>query len=69
MTRSKANEICMPVTACLADPRNNRDVLTTGFSYLPLPPYIAIKIDYQRWEDGGGDHGYRVNTGLAYQFH
>lgn len=52
----------------VANPANNRQVLTAGVSYLPLPPFIAVKADYERWKDESGDHGHRVNLGLAYLF-
>ena len=51
-----------------ADPANNREVITAGISYLPIPQ-VAIKVDHESWKDGADDHGYRTNLGLAWMFY
>lgn len=51
----------------IADPRNDREVLTIGIAYYP-DPQIAIKIDREKWEDAAGAEGVRWNAGLGFMF-
>jgi hypothetical protein len=51
----------------IADPANNRQVITAGLSYLPVPQ-VALKIDHEEWRDGAHDNGRRTNLGLAWMF-
>ncbi len=58
--------------AYVADPKYDRKVVTAGFAYYPIPE-VAMKADWERWEDQGTDpaaehDGTRVNLGLAYMF-
>jgi hypothetical protein len=54
-------------TGFTADPANDRQVLTTGLAYYPIPD-VAVKADVESWEDGTDASGTRVNLGVAYQF-
>jgi len=54
-------------TGFTADPANDRQVLTTGLAYYPIPD-VAVKADVESWEDGTDASGTRVNLGVGYQF-
>lgn len=54
-------------TGFTADSANDRQVLTTGLAYYPIPD-VAVKADVERWEDGTDASGTRVNLGVGYQF-
>jgi len=46
---------------------NERKILTTGVSYLPIPE-VALKFDYQHTSKGNGDRVDQVNLGIAYMY-
>ena len=50
-----------------ADPANERQVLTTGLAYYPIPD-VVVKADLESWEDGTDESGNRFNLAVAYQF-
>ncbi|MEW6684034.1 MAG: hypothetical protein AB1451_14135 [Nitrospirota bacterium] len=50
-----------------ADPANDRQVMTAGLAYYPIPD-VAVKGDVESWEDGADNDGSRFNLGVAYQF-
>jgi hypothetical protein len=54
-------------TGFTADPANERQVMTAGLAYFPIPD-VAVKADLERWEDGADNDGSRFNLGVAYQF-
>ncbi len=54
-------------TGFTADPANERQVMTAGVAYLPIPD-VAIKADVESWEDGTNSDGTRFNLGVGYQF-
>lgn len=54
-------------TGFTEDPATDREVLTTGLAYYPHPD-VAIKGDWELWEDGTDDTAARFNLGVAYQF-
>ncbi len=54
-------------TGFTANPANDRQVLTTGLAYYPIPD-VAVKTDVESWEDGTDASGTRVNLGVGYQF-
>lgn len=54
-------------TGFTAKPANDRQVLTTGLAYYPIPD-VAVKADVESWEDGTDASGTRVNLGVGYQF-
>lgn len=54
-------------TGFTADPANDRQVMTAGLAYFPIPD-VAVKADLESWEDGADDDGSRFNLGVAYQF-
>jgi len=54
-------------TGFTASPANDRQVLTTGLAYYPIPD-VAVKADVESWEDGTDESGNRLNLGVAYQF-
>jgi hypothetical protein len=54
-------------TGFIANDANDRQVLTTGLAYYPIPE-VAVKADVESWEDGTDASGTRVNLGVAYQF-
>jgi len=49
------------------DPKNDRSVFTYGVAYYPIPD-VAVKADWQNWEDEAGADESRFNLGLAYMF-
>jgi hypothetical protein len=55
-------------TGFTADPANERQVMTAGLAYYPIPD-VAIKADLESWEDGADNDGSRFNLGVGYQFH
>lgn len=51
-----------------ADPKYDRQVTTIGASYLPIPD-IALKIDYEIWDDASSvDRSDQLNLGVAWMF-
>lgn len=54
-------------TGFTADPANDRQVITSGIAYYPIPD-VAVKADMESWEDGTDESGSRFNLGVAYQF-
>lgn len=50
-----------------ADPTADRNVRTFGIDYMPLEK-IALKADYEHWEDGTDDTVDRFNLGAAFEF-
>jgi hypothetical protein len=54
-------------TGFTADPANDRQVMTAGLAYFPIPD-VAVKADLETWEDGADNDGNRFNVGVAYQF-
>jgi hypothetical protein len=54
-------------TGFTANPANERQVMTTGLAYFPIPD-VAVKADLESWEDGADNDGSRFNLGVAYQF-
>ncbi len=54
-------------TGFTADPANDRQVMTAGLAYYPIPD-VAIKADLESWEDGADNDGSRFNLGVGYQF-
>jgi hypothetical protein len=54
-------------TGFTVDPTNDRQVTTTGLAYYPHQD-VAIKGDWERWEDGMSDTASRWNLGIGYQF-
>lgn len=54
-------------SAYAPDPANDRSVLTYGLAYYPIPD-VAVKADWENWEDEAGADGTRFNLGLAYMF-
>lgn len=55
-------------TGLSANPANDRQVMTAGLAYYPIPD-VAIKADLESWEDGADNDGSRFNLGVGYQFH
>jgi len=49
------------------DPAAGRQVITAGLSYLPIEK-IALKGDFEHWEDDADDQVNRLNLGLAFMF-
>ncbi|HET8760729.1 MAG TPA: hypothetical protein VFN94_06655 [Nitrospiria bacterium] len=54
-------------TGFTAVPANDRQVMTAGLAYFPIPD-VAVKADLESWEDGSDNDGSRFNVGVAYQF-
>ncbi|MFZ5875568.1 MAG: hypothetical protein ACOYXU_04070 [Nitrospirota bacterium] len=54
-------------TGFTADPANERQVMTAGVAYFPIPD-VAVKADLENWENGADDDGSRFNLAVAYQF-
>lgn len=54
-------------TGFTADPANDRQVMTTGLAYYPIPD-VVVKADLESWEDGADNDGTRFNLGVGYQF-
>ncbi len=54
-------------TGVTANQANDRQVMTVGLAYLPIPD-VAVKTDIESWEDGADNDGSRFNLGVAYQF-
>lgn len=50
-----------------ADPEADRQIFTTGVSYLPIDK-VAFKSDFEFWQDGSDDKLTRFNLGVALQF-
>jgi len=50
-----------------ADPSNNRDVITGGIAYYPHLD-VAIKADFERWEDAENTTETRLNLATTYRF-
>jgi hypothetical protein len=52
-----------------ANPANERQVLTYGLAYYPIPQ-VAVKADFERWENeaDNDNEGDRFNLGLAWMF-
>lgn len=50
-----------------ADPANDRQVATYGLAYYPHRE-VAVKVDFENWENEKGESGDRLNIGLAYMF-
>ncbi len=55
-------------TGFTANPANERQVMTAGLAYYPIPD-VAVKADLESWEDGADNDGTRFNLGVGYQFH
>jgi hypothetical protein len=51
----------------LRNPENNRDVLTLGLSYKPIPN-VVVKIDYQNRDNKANSSNDQINLGLGYVF-
>ena len=51
----------------LRNPENNRDVLTFGFNYKPIPN-VVVKIDYQNRDNKANISNDQINFGLGYVF-
>ena len=49
------------------DLKNERKILTTGVSYMPIDE-VALKFDYQHTSKGNGDRVDQVNIGMAYMY-
>ena len=49
------------------DLANERKILTTGVSYMPIPE-VALKFDYQHTSKSNGDRVDQVNLGIAYMY-
>jgi hypothetical protein len=56
-------------TAYLADPKYEREVVTIGIAYYPIPD-VAVKADWEKWENKAktDNDGTRFNLGLGYMF-
>jgi len=54
-------------TGFTADPQADRQIFTTGVSYLPIDK-VAFKTDFEFWEDGSDAKLTRFNLGVALQF-
>jgi len=54
-------------TGFTANMANEREVMTYGLAYYPIPE-VAVKLDVENWEDATGNEGTRRNFGLAYMF-
>lgn len=54
-------------TGFTANPANDRQVMTAGLAYFPIPD-VAVKADLENWEDEADNDGSRFNLGVAYQF-
>jgi len=51
-----------------ADPKYDRQVTTIGASYMPIPD-IALKIDYELWDDASSvERSDQLNLGVAWMF-
>jgi len=50
-----------------ADPRADRAVTSAGIDYQPIEK-IALKADYEHWEDDTDDTVDRMNLGIAFEF-
>ena len=50
-----------------ADPANDREVTTFGVAYYPIPQ-VAVKADFERWENKTGNDWNQFNLGAAYMF-
>lgn len=50
-----------------ADPKNDRKITTYGLSFLP-EPQVAIKADFQKFEDAAGGDTNQYNFAVAYMF-
>ncbi len=53
--------------AYAADPKHDRSVFTYGLAYYPISD-VAVKADWENWEDEAGGDETRFNLGLAYMF-
>jgi hypothetical protein len=51
----------------LRDPKNDRQVVTVGGSYLPVPE-VAIKADFEFWESGDGASWEQMNLGVTFMY-
>jgi hypothetical protein len=51
----------------LRNPENNRDVLTFGLNYKPIPN-VVVKIDYQNRDNKANISNDQINFGLGYVF-
>ncbi len=54
-------------SAYTADPANDREVITGGFSFRPIEK-VAFKTDFEHWEDGADQTLNRFNLGAAFMF-
>lgn len=54
-------------TGLVKNPANDREVTTAGIAYYPIPQ-VAIKADYEIWEDGTPEDENVFNLGVAYMF-
>jgi hypothetical protein len=54
-------------TGFTADPANDRQVMTAGLAYYPIPD-VVLKADLESWEDGADNDGNRFNLAVGYQF-
>ncbi len=50
-----------------ADPANDLEILTVGLAFQPVDR-IVLKLDYQDFDDAGGDARDRVNAALGWSF-
>ncbi len=50
-----------------ANPANDRMIVTGGLAYYPHPD-VALKADFERWEDGTDETGTRFNLATAFQY-
>lgn len=48
-------------------PGTESEVITIGVAYFPIPK-LAIKADYESWEDGAGGEKRQFNAGFGYQY-
>ena len=51
----------------LRSPANDRDILTFGLSYKPIPN-VVVKVDYQIRDDKADSSNNQLNLGLGYVF-
>lgn len=54
-------------TGFLRNPENDRDILTVGLSYKPIPN-VVVKIDYQNRDNKANESTDQFNLGLGYVF-
>jgi len=55
------------ISAANRTPGTDRQVLVTGLAFYPHPD-VALKVDWERWQDDTNDTAARYNIGMAFTF-